>query len=186
MNRRININDNHLGCFNTVNGVIFNLAEPDPDMVLAADIVTGLSNYCRFGGHMTKFYSVAQHCVLVALLAPASLRKAALLHDASEAYLGDVIKPLKNILGDTYMNLEAMVMNVITERYQVSESDLEAVKEYDKQAVVLEDQALRMFDKQARADWNEIWESSRLYSGCWSPKLAAHVFGWWLKDEGVR
>lgn len=184
---RVNINDNHLGCFNTAHGMVFNLVAPQPDMINPKDIITGLSNYCRFGGQMPSFYSVAQHSVLVAILAPEELRKAALLHDASEAYLGDVIKPLKVILGDPYYNLEQTVMDVICDKYGVTDQELEAVKEFDKAAVMLEDSALRLDDEHAIQEWTNTWQQMYgLYPGCWTPKLAMHIYGWWLKDVGVK
>lgn len=60
------------------------------------DIAHALSNICRFGGHTRKFYSVAQHCVHAHDLMPPEHRAWGLLHDAAEAYLGDVVRPIKS------------------------------------------------------------------------------------------
>ena len=72
--------------------------EPRIDDVDIEDIAHGLAYQCRFNGQTNAFYSVAQHSLIVAALVPEELRFAALLHDAAEAYLGDMVKPLKVLL----------------------------------------------------------------------------------------
>lgn len=70
--------------------------DPDPAQIHMIDIATALSRQCRYNGHTSSFYSVAQHCVLVSELVPPGDALAGLLHDAAEAYLPDVsclIKP---------------------------------------------------------------------------------------------
>ena len=62
------------------------------------DIAHGLAYTCRFNGQSTAFYSVAQHSLMVADLVADELKLEALMHDAAEAYLGDVVKPLKEAL----------------------------------------------------------------------------------------
>jgi hypothetical protein len=107
------------------------------------DIANGLSLLCRFGGQIERFYSVAQHSILVAALAPKELKREALLHDASEAFLGDVIKPLKALLGLTYKQIERQFEEVIFSQFGLEIDKLAAVKEFDLQAYFLEDRALR-------------------------------------------
>ena len=85
------------------------------DQIHLEDIAHGLAFQCRFNGQTSAFFSIAQHSLIVADVVSElhpELRLAALLHDASEAYLGDVVKPLK-ILLPNYKELESRVENDI-------------------------------------------------------------------------
>ncbi|MGZ8505707.1 MAG: hypothetical protein ACXWW0_00240 [Bacteroidia bacterium] len=146
-NNYIPIHDTHLGSFNTETGAEINLQNPSIEMITRRDIVTALSKICRFGGHVPKHYSVAQHTVLVMLLAPAHLQQAALLHDAAEAYLGDVIKPLKVLLGDAYANLEHTFEKLIFEKFNVDINLLQKIKSYDMKALEMEHEYFRDINK---------------------------------------
>jgi hypothetical protein len=79
----------------TYTGKQFFLVDSRPEDVCIEDIAVALSRICRFGGHCREFYSVAQHSVLVSFEVPTL---AALLHDAAEAYVGDNVKPFKNLV----------------------------------------------------------------------------------------
>lgn len=81
----------------TYTGARFYPLEPDAELIRIADIAHALSNICRFGGHSARFYSVAEHSVLLSreFFAGWHYKLVALLHDAAEAYLGDVPRPLK-------------------------------------------------------------------------------------------
>jgi 5'-deoxynucleotidase YfbR-like HD superfamily hydrolase len=89
-----------------------------------ADIAHALSQICRFGGHTRQFYSVAQHCVLVSQLVRVEYRLEALFHDASEAYLGDVVSPLKH-LGEmhAYRDIEGRIEQEIFDTFNVELSE---------------------------------------------------------------
>lgn len=133
------------GVFNTCSGAVANILNPNPDDIVLEDIARGLSNTCRFGGQIHSFYSVAAHTLLVWHLVPKELKAAALLHDASEAYIGDVIKPLKVLLPE-YEAIEAKWMTTIFKKYGVDISDLEKIKPYDRAALEFEHNYFRTGD----------------------------------------
>lgn len=137
----INVHDNHLGQINTASGKVIDFNHPTADMISAVDIANALSKIARFGGHTNSFWSVGQHSLLVAALAPEELKLEALCHDMSEAYLGDVVKPLKNILGETYARLERNFMAVIVQKFWLSWPKLDAIKPLDMEALELEHEA---------------------------------------------
>ena len=112
----------------TFSGIKFNLFNPSPDDILIEDIAHALSNLARFNGHTAKFYSVAQHSVYCALKAPERLALAVLLHDAAEAYLGDIVSPLKALL-DNYVVFENAIYALIAKKYLPTYLTVEDYKE---------------------------------------------------------
>lgn len=109
----------------TYSGLMFHPRDPRPEDVEPNDIAHGLSLVCRFGGQCTDFYSVAQHSVLVARFVErigGTLMEQfwGLLHDASEAYIGDVIWPVKQAAEMRgYKAIEARVMGAICKRFRI-------------------------------------------------------------------
>lgn len=69
--------------------------DPQPEEIAAEDIWWALSRIPRFNGHTKRPYTVAEHSLICAWLAPKPLKLAALLHDAAEAYIGDIMRPVK-------------------------------------------------------------------------------------------
>jgi hypothetical protein len=102
----------------TYTGKKFDLLNPRVEDVDIIDIAHSLSMQCRYNGHTLKFYSVAEHCVHVANALPYNLRLAGLLHDAAEAYVGDCISPLKNLL-PYFKGIEDRILEAIAVRFQV-------------------------------------------------------------------
>ncbi len=96
----------------THSGQLFDYANPDPATITIEDVAHGLSNFCRYVGQCDPFYSVAEHSVHVSRILQPQYAMWGLLHDASEAYIGDVAKPLKNMLPD-YMVIEQRVEHCI-------------------------------------------------------------------------
>ena len=97
------MNEEHwhwVGEIKTVSDTTFSVIDPKPESILLDDIATALSNICRYNGHVPTFYSVAEHSAHVADLifertASRELALTGLLHDAAEAYVGDMVRPLK-------------------------------------------------------------------------------------------
>lgn len=109
-----------------------------PHDVCIDDVAHALSNQCRFTGHTRVFYSVAEHCcrVTAAVIAaghPVETALWALLHDAPEAYLVDLPRPLKHDeeIGAPFRRVEARVMDVVVEAFGLVPFEPAAVKHYD-------------------------------------------------------
>jgi hypothetical protein len=94
--------------FTTYSGIAFDPTNPTPEMIDIKDVAHALSRICRFGGHMhapkgsAGMYTVAQHSTFVADFCPPELKLTGLLHDAAEAYIGDIITPVKYLFGMSY------------------------------------------------------------------------------------
>jgi 5'-deoxynucleotidase YfbR-like HD superfamily hydrolase len=101
-----------------LNGGYFDFTNPENSIFGIKDIARGLSNIARFSGHTETPYSVAHHSVLVSQTVPEEYAMQALLHDAVEAFIGDVSKPLKNLLPD-YMEIEARCESAILRKFNL-------------------------------------------------------------------
>jgi hypothetical protein len=92
---------------NTISGRAIFLTHPEKSEFVVEDIAYGLSNLCRFAGQTTRFYSVAQHCVLVSAIMPTpELALQGLIHDAAEAYTGDITSPMKSLMNGFKKDIE--------------------------------------------------------------------------------
>lgn len=119
----------------TYTGVVFDIESPTSDMVRLVDIAHALSMQCRYNGHCNSFYSVAEHsATMVEILAreghPREVLRAALMHDAAEAYVGDILSPLKRLLPGLKA-IEGRIERVIAERFGLLYPWPEAVKAAD-------------------------------------------------------
>jgi hypothetical protein len=79
----------------TYSGREFYPYDPKPEDVRILDIAHALALQCRFNGHCSRFYSVAQHSVIVSTVVPEEHALQGLLHDAAEAFVGDLVRPIK-------------------------------------------------------------------------------------------
>ena len=123
----------------TRSGLRFWPLDPRAEEVDIRDIARGLAMTCRYGGQTSSFYSVAEHAVIVSLYVPPEFARQALLHDSSEAYIGDMIRPLKHTPEmSVFREAEARIEVAVFERFRITrtpESD-RAVKEIDDRILV--------------------------------------------------
>ena len=113
--------ENYMSEMNAFSGRRFDPIKMTSDDVCLTDIAHALSLLCRGGGHLRYFYSVAQHCINCAREAEARgydrrLQLACLLHDGSEAYISDIIRPVKIYLSN-YLEIESAIMEKVWEHF---------------------------------------------------------------------
>lgn len=125
----------------TFTGRKFYPMDPHPDDVHAEDIAHALSLLCRYNGHVDRFYSVAEHCVLLSFAVPAEDALWALLHDATEAYVGDMVRPLKRSQ-PAYVEAEDRVMRAIAARFGIDTQMPASVRDADTRILLTERAAL--------------------------------------------
>lgn len=100
------------------NGEYFDFMDPASSIWGLDEIADGLAKTCRFAGQCVGFYSVAEHSLLVAELVEPKHRLAALLHDAAEAFTGDITKPLKGMIPE-FKAIEKRIEQAIFDRFGV-------------------------------------------------------------------
>jgi len=111
--------------------------DPQPEDIHIEDIAHALSLQCRFGGHCESFYSVAQHCCTVSNLLPPRFKLWGLLHDAPEAYLMDIPRPIKPLLPE-YQCLEKLCEAAVARCFKLDYPIPRIVKYVDSVLLLLE------------------------------------------------
>lgn len=156
-----------------VNGDFFDFKDPRNHSFDIKTIAHALSNLCRYTGHSKRFYSVAEHCVIVSRLVPAKYALEGLMHDASEAYCGDVASPLKALLPG-YREIEDGVQEAIAGYFGLKYPFPPEVKEADILAYVTERQTISNTGKDAL--WfSDVKPADFVIKGL-SPKSAYNLF----------
>ena len=160
----------HRGHFmQTYTGRQFYPMDPQAAEVDIVDIAHALSMQCRYNGHVRELYSVAQHCVLVSRLVPAEHALWGLLHDATEAYVGDMIRPLKVHMPD-YCAVEDRVMVAIAEKFGLTSTTMPtSVREADTR--ILLDERATLLGEPA-GDWMVDGDPFGITIAPWSPARA--------------
>lgn len=121
----------------TSQGNYFNLLKPEESIISIEDIAQGLSHINRFNGQTRLAYSVAQHSVLVSQVVPPEFAFFGLLHDAAEAYIGDMTTQLKMLI-PAYKTIEKRVEHAIFKRFGLPCTIPPAVKNGDLLALATE------------------------------------------------
>lgn len=145
----------------TTSGIYFDFENPTPYSITLHDIAYALSNTCRYGGHCNPFYSVAEHSVYVSKLVPEEYALHGLLHDAQEAYVGDIPSPLKRMLPE-FKEIENRCEEAVLEKFNV-----EVTHESKK--------VVKMADLIALRSEREVLLPAGEEGDAW----------WWVVEEGI-
>lgn len=184
--------------FTTFSGKLFDLSAPTSAMIALEDIAHALAYSSRYNGHLPQFYSIAQHSIHVASALAEdpramddysghdwqTLMALALLHDAAEAYVGDVVSPLKCMLPG-YKEIEARVHDAVLRAFVLPTPDewLAAellIKDADMSVFAGECHMLRGWQVEKFAPlgdpalWNKRWLG--IDTHCWTPERAKREF----------
>lgn len=153
----------HASFIQTWSGAKFDFADPSPDSIRLEDIAHALARICRFGGHISRYYSVADHSLNVARIVAwkgvnLPTVQAALFHDAQEAYIGDIVTPFKHMLPQA-VELERKLSTMIQEKFGIDMAlvDAAAIKRADETMLVVEAKAL--FDFPPLDHWTDSFHA---------------------------
>ena len=121
----------HSNCVELFTGKMFWPLNPITEDIDIIDIAHALSNKCRYTGHTRQFYSVAQHCILMARETSETYKLESLLHDATEAYLPDIASPIKGHFNG-FKDIEERLHVAIAERFNLIHPLPKQVKALDR------------------------------------------------------
>jgi len=139
------------GWCQTFTGKKFYPLKPESKDIDIRDIAHGLALTCRFGGQCRAYYSVAQHSILVSKMVPLEWALWGLLHDAAEAYLPDVPRPIKSSLLN-FKEIEKEIMIAVLSKFNLPALCMPEVKEADDRMLMTE--AMHLFDDVT--DWEDF------------------------------
>lgn len=166
----------------TVGGRYVNPLDLQVEDIDITDIAHALANQCRFSGHVREFYSVAEHSVRVAEILeesgqPLDVILQGLLHDASEAYLIDVPRPLKSepTFGDAYLEAEAAATLVIFAAFQLPAVEPPEIKAADNVMLATERRDLMPRDGRRWLVTDDVPMRAATIRP-WSPRFARAAF----------
>lgn len=156
----------------TASGKMFWPLDPRPEEVDIHDIAHSLALQCRYMGNCQYHYSIAQHSVYVAAMVPREHRLVALLHDATEAYCGDVVRPLKRYLVN-YEVIEQRIWQAIAQRFGVPVELPACVKQADNDVLLAEKAQIML---PSPAEWGVPGTAAPIKIDPWTPRHARHEF----------
>ena len=154
----------------------FYFLEPREGDIILEDIALSLSHTCRFGGHSIRFYSVAEHSVIVSTIlgsqgADRTTVLAGLLHDAEEAYLPDIPSPIKSLMPEALKMYETLNLAIV-KKFKLEGANWELIKDIDHRLGSTEAKALGVWNK----DWADTGEplEAKIYG--LEPKIVRGLF----------
>ena len=160
-------------------GGFFSLNSPSTHEFDIEEIAHSLSNICRFNGHVRKNYSVAQHSVLCSLVNPHEYPYEKLMHDCSEAYIGDVTSPLKRMLPE-YLRLERDIELALCKHFDLPTAIIVDESSVDRKLIEVPglppqvkevDLSVLAAERLALLNGNDIQ-----YANCWN----------WIDERGIK
>lgn len=166
------------GWIETYTGVEFHFLNPTKDMINIVDIAHALALQCRYNGHCKAFYSVAEHCVLMSDWfqdngADALTCFTALMHDAAEAYIGDLPRPVKQKVPEFKM-IEAKIDQMVAETFGTIYPFPKAVKDADSR--ILKDERFAVMRESKNVWGTDELESMGIVPKMWDPQTAEEMF----------
>jgi hypothetical protein len=168
--------------YQTYTGVMFWPIDPRPEEVRIDDIAHHLSLLCRYNGACAVMYSVAQHSVLVSRIVPLEHALWGLMHDAAEAYVGDMVRPLKKML-PAYAEIEERVMRAIAKRFELPWPEPPEIKIADDRVLMTEQRDLM---GPSPAPWRDSGEPLEERISPWPSAQAEAEFLAWFRALGGK
>jgi len=159
----------------TYTGKLIDPLNPHQDDIEIVDISHALSMNCRFNGHCSEFYSVAEHSVYVSKLVPPEIALKGLLHDAAEAYISDVCYPIK-LRWPWFKEAEDALLEVIFDKFGLSNDFPEELEFIDRGISILEADRLGIDvnNMVKPPGWDEREIDIKI--NVWSPIVAESMF----------
>ena len=154
----------------------FNFLNPRLEDIYISDIAHALSLTCRFGGHCSVFYSVAEHSIIVGKIledqgADPLTVLAGLLHDAEEAYLPDIPRPIKAVMPDA-QDIYTLLQDAIADKFHIGSADWDYIEDIDRRLCITEAKALGVWNK----DWEDAGPPLPYKLHLWSSADAEELF----------
>lgn len=156
----------------TYTGKKFLPMDPNVDDICIEDIAHALSNLCRYGGHCNRFYSVAEHAWHCSYAVAPEFAFAALMHDASEAYLVDMPRPIKHQLPG-YLEAEARLEKAVAAKYALEWPMPAEVKRVDN-AILFDERKVLLSEPPEK--WADEQEPLGVTLYLWPPNAAEMAF----------
>ena len=165
----------------TADGDYFDFVNPRVGITLNA-IARGLANTCRFGGQCLRYYSVAEHSVWVSRLVPPEFAIVGLMHDAPEAFTGDMVKPLKEELPD-FQIVEDRVERAVFAAFNLPLPLPPEVKAVDR--IMLATEQRQIMNKNNEWKWTHKTQPADIVIDCLMPDAAYAMFMDWAVELGL-